>query len=65
MFAHAQALREAVARLPMRGALPPAVWQLELDSLVEDVASGVLGARHAEAFIHWAAGPGDDGGGGA
>lgn len=63
MFAHAQALREAVARLPMRGALPPAVWQLELDSLVEDVASGVLGARHAEAFIHWAAG--DDAGGGA
>ena len=56
MFAHAHALREAVARLPMRGALPPAVWQLELDSLVEDVASGVLGARHAEAFIHWAAG---------
>ena len=40
----------------MRGALPPAVWHLELDSLVEDVVSAVLGARHVEAFLYWANG---------
>lgn len=56
---HAWSLRTRALALPLAGeagSLSPAVWRVELASLVEDTASFVVGAREAEAMLRWSAG---------
>ena len=55
---HAWALRAGVASLPRSGdgGITPAVWRVEIGSLLEDTASFVLGVREAEAALRWSAG---------
>jgi hypothetical protein len=55
LLAHAHALRDAVEALPTRGVLSPDIWREEIASLVEDVASTVIGPQRVEAFLEWAA----------
>ena len=53
LYVHAQALRDAAGAVPTRGALVPEMWETEIASLVEDVASSVLGPQRVEAFLAW------------
>ena len=55
---HARTLRERVMALPTKGdgVVSPAIWRTEMLSLVEDVASAVLGASEVEAALAWIAG---------
>ena len=55
LYVHAQALRDAAGAVPTRGALVPEMWETEIASLVEDVASSVLGPQRVEAFLAWVA----------
>ena len=56
--AHAWALRTSVASLARGNDRPlsPAIWRIEVGSLLEDTVALVLGAREAEAVLRWSAG---------
>ena len=57
--AHARQLRRQIASLPSRGeALSPAIWRMEIGSLLEDVAYAALGtAEFVEPLLRWVALP--------